>query len=187
LEEHRLSVFAPHQLWTLQGDYLLDRVKVVEQPNAPDVIWTTNTSASGRLPWYHFKHLNLLIGAPNMVTWTVDLPAGLQSADFLSAVTMSESAPKLVGFDRVWCKVDIRSEDRQQLLSFAKPVPANERTWQPLKIDLSPYKGHRITIRLSVMNGKNRQAGCVAYQYPRIALADGTDGPGGHAAKLELR
>ncbi len=170
LEQHRLSAFAPRQLWSLQGDFLLDRVKVREHKGAPDVIWTAGTGVSDRLPWSHFKHLNLLIAAPNVVTWTVDLPADLESAELLSAAAISESAPKVAGADGAWLKVDIRSEHGRDWLAFAKPLAANRHAWQPLKIDLAPYKGQQVTIQFSVLNGKNKESDWIAYRYPRIEI-----------------
>lgn len=173
LEKHGLSVFAPRQTWTLQGDFLLDRVKVYENPGTPDLIWTATTSRADRLPWYHYKHLNLLVSAPNAVAWTVDLPAGLRQAEFVSAVAPSSSdqqAGESTSTDGAWCEILVQTERGGDRLGVAVPVKTHNRSWCPVRLDLTPLKGQRITLKLTVRQPGSKAAATVAYRYPRIEV-----------------
>ncbi|HEY9871569.1 MAG TPA: hypothetical protein V6D08_20600 [Candidatus Obscuribacterales bacterium] len=175
LEKHGLSVFAPRQTWTLQGDFLLDRVRIHEHPGAADIIWTAKKSAADRLPWNHFKHLNLLIPAPNAVTWTVDLPAGLRKAEFVSAVAASspDQEPGDSGSTGgPWCEISAKPERGRDRLAVALPVKSLNGAWRPVRLDLTPLKGQRVTLKLAVRHAGNKEAATVVYRYPRIEVLE---------------
>jgi hypothetical protein len=93
LERHHLSVFAPRQQWTLQGDFILSNVHINEKRYVPGIVWSAGLTASPT-PWSSYKHLNLFLHTPNAISWTFTLPPNVKQADFHSAIAISESAPR---------------------------------------------------------------------------------------------
>src|SRR4030095_1984298 len=63
LKRQSLSVFAPNQRWTLQGDFGFDTVQIQEAPGAAypvaaHIAWVEDGTGVFR-PWYDYRHLNL--------------------------------------------------------------------------------------------------------------------------------
>src|SRR5262249_35266200 len=92
LERNHLSVFAPHQRWSLQGDFVLDNVRVQETPDNPDFCWSKDRFAI-RADYQFYRHLNLFLPTPDAISWKVSLPANVEEAVFHTALALSWSAP----------------------------------------------------------------------------------------------
>ncbi len=168
LERHELSVFAPHQQWTLQGDYLFKNVQLEEQPDLSGIFWSEDLSTSNRLPWNSYRHLNLFVHSPNSVLWTVYLPPNLERAEFNSAVALSQSAPKDSIADGVTFEIYVESEKAAPKLVYSQQVGAENRKWNDLKFSLKEYAGQTITLRLTSKPGANRAQDWAMYHYPFI-------------------
>ncbi|HKQ06598.1 MAG TPA: hypothetical protein VJ464_15805 [Blastocatellia bacterium] len=177
LEKHRLSAFSDHQQWTLQGDFLLDTVRLKETPGLPDVWWSADLSATP-VPFSDYRHLNLFLHTPNSVSWTVALPANLKQADFHSAIAVSEGAPRELIADGIIFEVYIQAGGKSAALAFSQYLRADQREWHPFTIPLSDYAGQTLTMRLSSSGGGNLADDWAMYRYPYIDLyLDGSAPP----------
>ncbi|HEX9003653.1 MAG TPA: hypothetical protein VGB07_27335 [Blastocatellia bacterium] len=182
LERHHLSVFAPHQQWTLQGDYALDNVRLQETPGIPDVFWSADrTSMPAHFAGYN--HLNLFLHSPNAITWRVSLPASVEQADFYSAVTLSRWSAST---DGVSFEVYLTVEGEPEKLVFQRTLSPSQQTWQPFSIPLSAYAGRTIELRLTSSGGenggKNVDGDWAMYRYPYIDVTLDSSGPSANDA-----
>lgn len=177
LERNHLSVFAPRQQWTLQGDFILDSVKIYQTPGVPDIRWSEDLTNSP-VDWRDYRHLNLLLHSPNAVTWTVSLPPNVEQADFHSAVAISQSAPVDPAADGVQFETYLTREGEGERLIFDQHLDADQHQWHPFSIPLSAYAGQTITLRLTSNAGDNVAGGWAMYRYPYIDLVvnPGKDG-----------
>ncbi len=167
LERHHLSVFAAHQEWTLQGDYVLDNVRIREAAGVPGVFWSPGLT--GRPGSYaDYKHLNLFLHTPNSISWRVSLPANVEQADFHSAVALSESAPIDPSLDGASFEVYVEAEGQSSQQVFQRHLAANQRDWQAFSIPLSVYAGRTIVLRLTSSGGQNNNGDWAMYRYPYI-------------------
>jgi hypothetical protein len=169
LEHHHLSVFAPHQEWTLQGDFILDSVRIDEKPGIPDIVWSADLTATP-VSWRDYRHLNLFLHTPNSISWTVSLPPNLQRADFHSAIAISQSVPVDPSEDGVEFEVHIEPEGGQDELAFTQHAAPDQHVWRPFAIPLTAYAGQTITIRLTSSPGGNITGDWAMYCYPYIDL-----------------
>ncbi|MBI4534498.1 MAG: hypothetical protein HY711_11190 [Candidatus Melainabacteria bacterium] len=170
LERHHLSVFAPTQEVSLQGDFLLDTVRVHKQSLEDEIFWTSSLQLSDRLPWYHYKHLNLLLSQGSSISWTISIAPNVQQTDFYSAVAVSQIAPKNKHHSDVSFKVFIQPQGKPEFIALEKHLLSSESGWHPIHIPLTLYKGQTITLRLaSEREGSTTQPGLAAYRYPFIS------------------
>ncbi|MGB5967766.1 MAG: hypothetical protein WBG70_05485 [Spirulinaceae cyanobacterium] len=168
LDRHKLSVFSPRQRWTLQGDFVLDKVSIEETPEAGDIFWSENRTIENRLPWHHYKHLNLFLPSPNTASWTISLPNNLKSANFNSAVAVSKSAPKDNAADGLTFEVYIEKSQEKRKLAYSYTTKPNQSYWQPFSISLNDYVGETVTLHLTSSSGKNSIGDWGMYRYPYI-------------------
>ncbi|MEJ5310792.1 MAG: hypothetical protein WHX52_13585 [Anaerolineae bacterium] len=170
LERHNLSVFAPRQRWTLQGDFVLDTVRVAKTPGVPDTFWSTGMTASP-VSWAHYQHLNLFLHAPNTVEWTVTLPPNTKRATFYSAVATG----KLTSAGGITFEVAILPAGENRELAFSHYVAATRR-WQPFQLSLDQYAGSTITIEIA-SHSEDSTGGWGVYRYPYIEVVLHPDSP----------
>lgn len=168
LERHHLSVFAPHQRWTLQGDFVLDTVHVTKVPGVPDTFWSDDLTNSP-ISWSYYKHLNLFLHTPNTVEWIVTLPANTKHAVFHSAVAMNESASRALMTNGITFEVSIISADGNRDLAFRRYMVTPQR-WQPFQFSLDRYAGRTITIEITSRSEDNT-GGWGIYRYPYIDVS----------------
>src|SRR5262249_40112558 len=120
LQETRLSVFAPHQVWSLQGDSILCSVEYNEAPGAGDIYWSTGIDG-GRAPITDYRKLDLVVPTSDEVSWTVDVPAGLEHAEFRSAVLAGSNGP-VPGATGISSRVSIHCERQADSLVFSRAL-----------------------------------------------------------------
>ncbi|MFO1463162.1 MAG: hypothetical protein U1F66_05250 [bacterium] len=169
LEENQLSVFGPRQKWTLQGDFFSGNVNIHEDPGVPETYWSPDlTSASA--PAWDYRHLNLFLHSPNYVDWRITLPLNVKRAEFHSAMAISRSAPLEPISDGVDFEVSIQPSDKEMKPYFSRHVDPDQREWEPFSIDLSPFAGQTITLRLTTRMGKNYIHDWAMFRYPFIDI-----------------
>ena len=176
LERLKMSVFAPHQKWTLQGDYILDNVRVHQEVGVPIVFWSADRTSTP-VSFYDYRHLNLFLHTPNWITWNVSLPKNLKEAIFHSAITISSSAPYEKGSDGVLFQVSLESKNKPKINAFTRFLPPSQRQWVPFVIPLNGYAGETITIRLGSEMVKNSTHDWAMYRYPYLDLVLNEEGP----------
>jgi hypothetical protein len=157
LEAHHLSVFGPHQTWTLQGDSILDTVGYSGTSNA----WAPGLVPEF-VPFTNYRHLNLLLRGNNRVWWTVAIPQGAKNARLETAVAASSGIAA--------AGVTIRTRSGAAVEHASRPV---SNSWKAIVLPLTEYEGQ--TIRLEFAGtGED----WVAFRYPRVELdVDNEDPP----------
>ena len=170
LEKHRLSVFGPQQQWTLQGDYVLARVRVYESPGVPGVTWTPGwTDQVGT--WADDRHLNLFLHAPNAIAWVIDLPPDLLSAVFKTAVAVDKAAPVEQNADGFEFQVYLQPEGEPRRQVFAQYVAPGLYRWQQVSLPLTEFAGKSLSLVLTSNGRSNLSGDRVMLRYPRIDLS----------------
>ncbi len=91
LQRHRLSVFAPQQEWSLQGQFALQNVSVESQPRASHLRWIDGRSLRSRTSWRDYRHLNMYLPEGNVVEWRMHIPIDAKEAVFRTAVCAGPS------------------------------------------------------------------------------------------------
>ena len=159
LERHRLSVFGPRRTYLLQGDVPLGRVRL-EPASAPSFF-----SADGRTQRDidDFHRLDLVLSPGSTVTWRVDLPPNLKSAQFLTRVHAAPGDEMLARGARV----SVTAEGSPASLEERAFLP--RETARPLSVDLSSLAGKRATLRLAAEE-THEGATPLVFEAPKIEL-----------------
>lgn len=174
LERHQLSAFAPDQTWTLQGDFILSRVRVFNSAKVPPVRFIEDQTADHTVPWSHYEHANIYVHAPNSVSWTVALPADVRAAFFKSALTIGSPNKRLkpVITDGVSGQIFAFVENapgsapNKELLQEVHATKAGQ--WLPIEIDLLRFKGKTVTLVFTANGGKGADDDISVFRYPTI-------------------
>jgi hypothetical protein len=174
LAEHRLSVFAPHQCWSLQGDFMLDTVRLHEASGSPEVYWARDLYGN-RSDFTDYNHLNLVLGPPNYVTWSISLPADLESAAFHSAVSMTAGAPSNAPGGGVTLTLDIEHAEAPQRQAMSWSLDHWDGTWHPFAVPLSEYAGKTVTLKLAATGQSDAVFGAFKYPWIELSNKDGAD------------
>lgn len=173
LAKNRLSASSPHQYWSLQGDFIFDRVQEKRFSNTAPIAWYEGLNGD-RLDWYGIKRWqrsDLLIYSPNSVQWTVEFPEYMTSAILKSAVGVRNYQPVNPEADGVTFQVSIREDgEKEQKIVFERFVSPGENQWVPFNIDLSSSRGKSVTIQFTSLPGENNIADWAMYQYPVIKI-----------------
>ena len=156
LERHHLSVFAPRRTYLLQGDAAVGRVGL-EPANDRGFF-----SRDGRTPGDagDFRRLDLVLLPGATVTWRVDLPRDLTRATFETRVRAGSRDTSLARGARIWVH---EAEPGTRVL-----VPAGARA--PLTLDLRPFAGRTVTLRLAAEEARP-EAMPLVFEVPRIEVA----------------
>ncbi|MGZ5428263.1 MAG: hypothetical protein ACXWFS_04575, partial [Thermoanaerobaculia bacterium] len=139
VERWSLSVFGPRRTYLLQGDVPLGRVRL-EPESAPSFF---SDDGRTRRDIGDFRRLDLVLSSGGAVSWRVDLPPNLKSAQFLTRV---HAAPgdEMLGRG---ARVSVTAEGSSVVLEERAFLP--RETARPLSVDLSSLAGKRVTLRLA--------------------------------------
>jgi hypothetical protein len=168
LEKHSLAIFAPRQQWTLQGDFVLDAVSVLETPGVPGISWYDEKTRQPA-PWSDYHHLNLLLHAPNQIAWGLDLPGGVEQAVFRTSLALDQSLPAS-GADGVRFRLLVQEEGGEPELVLKIRLTPREKEWQDIEYSLSDYKGQTVKLILAADPRGNTQGDRLLLRYPRLDL-----------------
>lgn len=141
LLRRRLSCFAPHQQWSLQGDFALPTVNFAGDP--ADILWTKGESVGDIRHWDCPEHLNLALLGDAPIKWTVSIPKDCRDAVFQTAVIKPKDKDGSSQAKPACAMVDIQGSDlREHQIVKAEP------SWRSIVIPLNQYRGQRLTISL---------------------------------------
>ena len=174
LEAYQLSAFAPDQTWTLQGDYVLSRVRVFNNSNVPPVRFIEDKTADHTVPWSHYEHANLYVHAPNAVSWTISLPTDVSAATFKSAFVIASPGKRV--------KAAISDGVIGQIFAFTDGAPGTAPSkellhefratkaeqWLPIELDLLRFRGKTVTLVFTSDGGKDAGDDFSVFKYPTI-------------------
>jgi hypothetical protein len=141
-------VFAPNQRWTLQGDFGLNTVNVLESPGGKGVIWV-NGQTLDRASWYDYRHLDLRLPLSDSLTWTFYLPRTTRHAVFHTQVTVLTSAPAISQSRHISVFLSMQVGQSSKTLLAVRPLSVGEHDWQPIEVSLLPYAGQTVTLQLA--------------------------------------
>ncbi len=209
LAKNDLCVFAPRQTHALQGQFALANVSIESVPGSKRVIWLEGQNTRRRTSWRDYHHLNLAVPDGNIVDWKFAVPGDAKEAVFETAVTsFSDPAGGCVKKTaKVVSTVSVVSTTTPYSLNHsdensarvassgsASYVTMCDDNWKPVRLNLLPYRGKSITLRLAsqsqgnLYNGYCDDRDCipssVLYKYPRINLTVGEDKPAVEIQKI---
>lgn len=166
LARNRLSVLGPDQEWTLQGDYGLGRVHWQPNSDLGRVSWVRGSSDQPAR-WNDYFHLAVLIPPGQAIHWQVDLPAGVESAQFITELSHPAGASCTPGADTGFT---VALQDERDQLHPLKRVDSicQLNGSLALKLDLSAFTG-RVTLMLTTAPGAEG-APAARLNYPRLQL-----------------
>lgn len=170
LRRHRLSVFAPKQYRTLQGEFILQQVKLDEPGNLPLVSWTINKGE--KIEDYSDYHsLNLLLEAPGKVEWTLAIPEKIIQAEFHTAVSLSNDTLRNPGTESTRVSLEILVDDQPWKTIFSKTLTRKSgQDWHPVNIALSSFRGKQVTLRFLVLPKSQKSATAVVFRHPTAQI-----------------
>ncbi|HKF58511.1 MAG TPA: hypothetical protein VKJ45_23930 [Blastocatellia bacterium] len=174
LEKHDLSVFAPHREWTLQGDFILDSVRLHEAAASPEIYWSPDRSGA-KAEFNDYNHLNLVLAPPNWLSWSISLPAGLESAVFHSAVSLVAVEKPGATDSPVTLSVDIEESGAPVRQVFSFSLGGAENGWHSFSVPLTEYAGKSIILKLSAIGESGGARGLLRYPYIDVAVRDRDD------------
>jgi hypothetical protein len=170
LAKRRLSVFAPHQIWTLQGDYVLNDVQIYS-PSFSQVSWWTDLDGE-RSQWYDYRHLDLLLPSPATISWPIDLTKNINHAELKTAIGINTHYAESKNGENVTFKIIIKPESQKEKILYEKNISSDVHGWQDIQIKLNDYIGKKITIQLSTEGGENEMGAWAMYKFPIIDIRE---------------
>jgi len=147
LEKDHLSVFSPHQRWSLQGDFVLPTVKRNESHGIPGIFWASGLETEG-VSLFDYRRLSLFLHSPNSIEWSVSLPANAKSVVFKAGLGMSNKATKSPKADGMVFQIGIKEKNGAENVILSQYLPPAQKDWIPIEADLTRFKGADITIVL---------------------------------------
>lgn len=183
LERHSISAFAHSQQWTLQGDFVLHTVKLLQDSLSSPARWIPSFDVMAKRNWDSYEHLNLYLPSPGAVVWRVDLPSNIVSAQLVTAFGVARDkgvSPRLKSpliFDVVArCEQLGHSgrSDSQQGTVLAHVSVGQSGDWHKVIIPLTRFKGNSVVLTLSSVAGANSAK--AVFQYPHIDVKFAREG-----------
>jgi hypothetical protein len=174
LDKHDLSVFAPHQEWTLQGAFILDSVRLHEAAGSPEIYWSPDRSGA-KAEFNDYNHLNLVLAPPNWLSWSISLPAGLESAVLHSAVSLAAAGTPSTANSGVTLSVDVEESGIPARRGFSWALGRGENGWHSFTVPLTEYAGKSITLKLSATSESSGARGLFRYPYIDVSVKDQAD------------
>jgi hypothetical protein len=129
-------------------------VSVSDPAGVERIQWLDDQSLQP-LPWYDYRHLDLRLPISNTVSWTVYLPRTAQRAVFQSAVIATDAT----------AQISPQADGAAVIPLWSRRLSATQSGWQPVNIDLLPYKGQTVTLVFTAAPGS---ASSVLFRYPLI-------------------
>jgi hypothetical protein len=167
LERHRLSVFGPHQVWSLQGDSLLQNVDYHEPSQTGEIFWSPDLTDQHE-HFTSYRRLNVHIPDDAWLSWTISVPPESERAVFKSAIAISDTPLSKGSPDHVDFAVYTKPQGEKEEQVFSKRLGRSEHRWSTFEIPLNQYRGRMITLRLTATSGTGEARG--VYRYPTVVL-----------------
>lgn len=169
VDKNHLSVFAPRRTLTLQGDYILDDVRLRQEDWVLPVFWTKDLQAIP-VSFKDTAKLNLFLHTPNAIDWKIKLPPKLKKAELRTAAAISVSAPFDQEADGAFAQVWVIPQGQDPILLSSAFIGPKQRDWVPFDLSLLPYQGQTVTIRLTSQMNTGILHDWMMFRYPEIKL-----------------
>lgn len=168
------SIFAPAQVWRLQGDFLLPLVTLHEQDGKPRTSWILDKSTRHTQDFRTPEHLNLCIANGNSVDWQAYIPNNLAKADLETAIAAmaGEGSKSTDGKCRISI-FELKPETKTETLLESHDLQVTP-DFSSVKISLLPYQNKLIKISFIGVPVSQESEQQTVFKHPLIRL-DFTD------------
>lgn len=194
LKKHALCVFSPNQSWALQGQFALDNVEVEHSSGAKRVAWINGRSLRGFKSWRDYQHLNLLVPDGNVVEWKFKVPQDAKEAVFNTSVTGFSETTGDCKSSKVASTISVLTDAPYSVADRAAAIERNnwqssggasyvtccDDNWKAVRLNLLPYRGKSVTIRLGLSAQESKYSGLcddrdcipssVLFMYPHVDI-----------------
>jgi hypothetical protein len=171
LEEDQLSVFAPSQEWSLQGDYLFDSVRILPSGQGEKPYWIDDAGKAAS--WKDYHRLNLALPASSAIEWELAVPGNLSHTVFSTEVAIdpfgrigSAARPKAA----LDISVSPAENDQGEVVRSALSLDASQTGWTAVEIPLDAYRGQDVTVSIVSRAISGEVPAVVVLRYPRVDL-----------------
>jgi hypothetical protein len=165
IEKHRLSTFAPNQIWSLQGDVAIDKVFVEEC--SPPIFWRGQTP--NPIPFHDYHRLNLYTHPPTKVCWQITLPKDLSSVQLRTAATISSEAP-WEGADGVRAFLYLEEKTGSRRLLWEHRLGTRRKHWSQCNVSLDPWIGQTVTLHFESDSLGNPSYDWLLWRFPHLLV-----------------
>lgn len=182
LEEAELGPFAKDQRWTLQGEWILDRVTVRER--AGNVAWVRarrNAPESFRTA----RRMNLFMQAGDEVTWRLVIPEGTDG-ELVTAVSAATSTVPVDGADGLDLYVDVTGPGLTPASVANRQVLPRQVDWQEIHVDLGRYAGGTIDVTFGATSRAHEGSDEFVLRWPHVDIEVPDPGMAFADERLEL-
>jgi hypothetical protein len=171
LEKYQLSVFAPSQEWSLQGDYLLESVQIVPSGEGERPHWVDDAGQAAS--WKDYHRLSLALPVASAIEWELAVPGNLSHAELSTEVAIAPFGP----MDRAAqpkAALDISiapaGNNEGEVMRSALRLDAGQDGWMAVEIPLDAYKGQNVKVTIASAAISGETPGVVVLRYPRVDL-----------------
>jgi len=170
LRENGLSVYSSKQEWTLQGDFLLNSVEVFPSSEYVNPFWVDAKNIVSS--WNDYHRLNLVLPSDSEITWAVQIPDQLETAEFkFSLGIFRPGNPSEYQGHAPWDLLVKVTDENKQVYVFQYELNgrdfSGDSSFLQKAIPLEQFSGQKIKISLSAMKN-DTQAGDLLLQTPLI-------------------
>jgi hypothetical protein len=151
-----------------------------EAAGSPEIYWSPDRSGA-KAEFTDYNHLNLVLAPPNWLSWSISLPAGLETAVFHSAVSLARAETPGASDGAVTLSVDIEESGAPPRQAFSWSLDRGDTSWHPFSVELTEYAGRLVTLNLSATGETAGARGLFKYPYIEVTVRDRDD----RAASLE--
>ncbi len=173
LARHGLAAFGTGKHVLLQGDFLLPDVTVHVSDPQSDVYWIDGQSTRKHHQWSEPQHLNLALAGKSSLSWPVEISPRARESFLLTKYALASSKKNHAGVEQTMTGTLQIIDKKTHLPVYAKPLRAKaNQEWQPVRVDLLPYKGSAIEVRLTGDNKTSQANEALVFESPQIALTE---------------
>jgi len=145
-----------------------------EAATSPEIYWSPDRSG-GKAEFTDYNHLNLVLAPPNWLSWSISLPAGLESQVFHSAVALAAAEMASTPDGAVTLSVVIEESGAPARQVFSWSPGQGETGWHSFSVPLNEYAGKSITLKLSATGESGGAHGLFRYPYIDVSVRDRAD------------
>lgn len=197
LLRHSVSSFAPQQQWSLQGDFPMHNVQLLQDDLARAARWIPSMDVDKVGSWRSYEHLNLYLPSPGKIVWTIDLPANIESAQLETAYAIGKTGQAGAQGDKTPITFDIactsqslttdKSSGESQPITLSHVTLSENGRSVPAAIPLTKFRGSRLAITFSSSAPAGSHHVQAVFQYPHVDVKLKGKARSQTAAELEVR
>lgn len=171
LKKYELSVFAPSQEWSLQGDYPFNSVHIYTSAKGENPYWIDD---GGNISsWNDYHRLNLALPATSSIEWELDVPTNLIDGKFSTQAAINPFGKTAIT-DQTKVSLDIVISPAEnsggETQKYSLPLDGNHAGWIPIEFPINSYKGKKIRVSIMSVTMAGETSAVIVLKYPKIDL-----------------